>query len=269
MRTQSVILLTSGLAVATATAAPLDASKFNPPSSNPDWASVTTGLSAKSDNPLDFPSVAANETVSLALRYWAPPATQSTGNYTSVGEVTATINGGDVSMGTTPRGDQVVARVTEAFAGDNRRVITVTYRTTNFAPLLRPNTQISGQSALLLSWHIGATDPIEFGEWITDVELLGPNQGGLFRGFFDTAVNPDPSPDFVDITGNFMSPVPDGTSEFSLEEGVTDYGLPLVDSNQFGYNRISISYTFNVIPSPATAVLIAGAGLGGLARRRR
>ena len=269
MRTQTVIVLTSGLAVASATAAPVDASKFNAPSSSPDWSSVTTGLTAESDNPFNFPSVAANETVSLALRYWAPPATQSTGNYTSAGEVNATINGGDVAMGTTPAGDQVVARVTEAFAGDNRRVLTVTYRTTNFAPLLRPGTTIGGQSALLLSWHIGVNDPIEFGQWITDVELLGANQGGLFRGFFDTAAAPDPSPDFVDITGNFMSPLPDGTSHFSLEDGLTDYGLPLVDSNQFGYNRISLSYTFNVIPSPASAVLIAGAGLGGLARRRR
>lgn len=266
MRAQ-IFTLTTGLAVAVAAAAPVEPAQFGSPGLDAASTGLTANAGPRTPNPLDFPSVRPDETVNLSLRYWAPPASQSTDVFNSGGETTVTINGGETSLGTNPQGDEIVAEVTEGFAGDNRRVITVTYRTTNFAPLLRPNTQINGDPALLLSWHIGTIDAVEFGGWITEVDLLGANQGALFRGFFDTPINPDPSPDFVDHTGAFQAPGPDGQSVFSLEDGLSDFGIPLIDSNAAGYNRFSVSYTFDVVPAPASVLALAGGTL--LMRRRR
>lgn len=263
----------AAIASGVATAAPVDSPNFSPPSiTTSGLDSITSGLTSNAGprspnpNPLDYPSVTRDETVSISLQYWAAPAMSSTGPFNSGGDVSVLINGPEVSLGTSPQGDEILGQVTEAFAGDERRVITVTYRTENLAPLLRPGTQVGGEDALLLSWHIGTTDAVEWGQWMTDVDLLGANQGALFRGYFDTATNPDPSPDFVDHTGAFQAPGPDGQSVFSLEDGLTDFGVPLVDSNAFGFNRISVSYTFDVIPAPATAALV---GVGSLVLRRR
>jgi len=204
------------------------------------------------------PSVRPDETVSIALNAWNL-ASGEIGTYNDLGDVPVLINGGPVSIGTNPLGVAIMADVTESEAtGTFTRRIQVAIETADGSALLPFGTQLDNQQVQLLSWQVGVSDLIEFGNWIDTVSL---NSATMF-GSFDGGTS-------FSFQQNIIQLFQQGLSQWDIT-GAFDTGTTTITdtSGGAGFNSILLDYTFSAIPAPAaTIVLLAGAA--GFTRRRR
>lgn len=203
------------------------------------------------------PSVRPDEAVSIALNAWNLSSGEL-GFYNDQGGVPVLINGGPVSIGTSPAGVTIMADVTETEApGDFIRRIQVVIETADGSALLPFGTQLDGQQVQLLSWEVGVSDLIEFGLWIDTISLTSATMFGSFDGG-----------NSFSFQQNLIQLFQQGLSVWEIT-GAFDTGTTAISdtSGGAGFNSILLDYTYSAIPAPATIILLAGAA--GIARRRR
>ena len=193
-----------------------------------------------------FPAVPPGEEASVAMKVYANPGVSAFVNQSGDGGV---VRGGFENTGSGGSyGNYNVMASWDEFVGTNSNIVQVIWKTSTGQRFFPQGATVGGLPVQFLEWRLGATDPVEFGSWVTGNTLVSAtissstNGGGNFQNF--------------DITSSISNPW-DGTAF-----GTT---LPISFFNLANYIQLTIEYT--PIPAPGVITVLAGAGL--LAARRR
>jgi len=204
-------------------------------------------------------SIFPGETASMSL-VASNQATGELGFLNSGGEVSVELDAGPTSIGTRPDGVELFAEWSDDEGdGDFVRKTRAIWFSADGSALLPFGTMVGGQQAEFLKWHFGVGDILEWAPWVTEITILDARFFGSFDGGSTFAATDS-------IIGLFQS----GLSKWD-KDGAYDVGLELISdsSGSRGFNYVMTEYTYGVVPTPMTPVLLCGAGLLATHRRRR
>jgi hypothetical protein len=196
---------------------------------------------------VDSPGVMPGDTASISLMMI--DAQDHSVHVNMGGEVAMARGMSPTSIGANRNGGGNILASWDEVVQGNSVFINAVIRSSDGSMLMPPTAQVNGQPAFFWTWHLGTTDPINYMNWVTQVELLSAriyfssNGGASFSGFSNIS---GLGPSFMGgrDNGNYLASIGDGT------------------------NFILMQYQINIIPAPAGFGLLAGAGLL-VARRRR
>lgn len=191
--------------------------------------------------------LAANERASFAVMGYTGSLAQ--GFVNSSGHTMVQVGSEFQSIGTTPKGTDVIEAKWSEVALATGNFIDVIFRTRHGADIVPLGTQTAGQTAAFWGWNVGKTDAIQFQSWVTDFTLIRATWSFSLNG------------------GNSFIPGGNHTARQSTPWNGFDPGN-LLDGQYIGagVNALQVRYQIELIPAPSAAALL---GMGGLVATRR
>jgi len=194
-------------------------------------------------------TIAEGETASVALKAFS--RTESEVIHGSEGSIA--VDQAFQVIGPLLGGPDVIEAKWTEIRGSGTNVLQFEFRSRDGEAFVPADYLIGDEQAEFLGWEIGANDPIEFLDFtgditVTDYKIFVSENGGIDFTVFD-------------LTSSFLNPW----------EGVDiDRTIPLrTPGGPVEYNLMVVEYTYEyTVPAPATATMLACAGLAGLRRRR-
>lgn len=225
-RTASLVCLTL---CAVAGADPIDAARMTGPFQ---------------DDP-GFGALKPNDKTSLALAAYSSASNKAFIN--SMGHAPVK-NGGEQYIGTTTKGDSVMAQWHEV-VGATSNTIQVIWRTENKTDLIPAGTMVNGVPAQHLGWRVGVVDPMQFKKNVASINLVEVTAM--------TSKNAGLTFELTNLTSTFPAQW-NGIDDGRVLSGVVGKGV----------NMMILEYTYSVtlVPAPASGAALL---LGSLAMTRR
>ncbi|MCA9279630.1 MAG: hypothetical protein H6815_10245 [Phycisphaeraceae bacterium] len=192
-------------------------------------------------------AVLANDTLSLGLYAYA--SSSNTSFINTGGDVLVTRGAGATSLGDNSKGTGEIHAQWDEFVGTTTNTVQVIWQSSDNSDMLPAGTTVNGLPANYLNWRVGATDPVNFTQYLQDLNLVTVTV-------------------FTSSNGGQSFDVHDLTSLFSSGWNGTDINHALILAG-LGTNMLIAEYEFEytLVPSPGVGILMGGFGL--LASRRR
>ncbi len=195
-------------------------------------------------------AVVPGDAASLALKVYS--STSASAFLNVQGDVPVTRGPGYTNIGAAAPGfgNYTVQAHWDEIVGETMNTVRVRWKTSNGQKFIPPGAQVQGLAAAFLEWRIGATNPVSFQAWVTQVDLL--------KAILSVSSNGGSTLAAYDITDGLSNPW-NGTA----------FGATLPLSMFANANYIQAMIMYKPVPGPASAAaIVMGAGLCAARRRR-